>query len=115
MLLMNSAMIGLKGTHLLKEETLSELCKWKGCAPPGLLEELQGYIQGELLYIPKKTEQRVKWGENSGSRQEIASRNEEIFCSHSSGCSVNELQKRYHLSEESIRKIISKMRLAMNR
>lgn len=109
------AVVGHKGTHLLKEEVKSELCKWEGCAPPGLLEELQGYIQGELLYIPKKTEQRVRWGENSGSRQEIASRNEEIFCSHSSGCSVNELQKRYHLSEESIRKIISKMRLALNR
>nr|WP_245368125.1 CD3324 family protein [Paenibacillus silagei] len=90
----------------------------KDVLPPGLLEELQGYIQGELLYIPKKAEERVRWGENSGSRQEIAARNEEIFCSHSSGCSVNELQKRYHLSEESIRKIISKMRqtrLAMNR
>ncbi|MFF2016816.1 MULTISPECIES: CD3324 family protein [Bacillales] len=83
--------------------------------PPRLLEELQGYIQGELLYIPKKSEQRVRWGENSGSRQEIANRNEEIFCSHRSGCSVSELQKRYHLSEESIRKIISKMRLALNR
>lgn len=87
----------------------------KDVLPPGLLEELQGYIQGELLYIPKKSEQRVKWGENSGSRQEIASRNKEIYCSHSKGCSVDELQKRYHLSEESIRKIISKMRLAMNR
>lgn len=82
--------------------------------PPGLLEELQGYIQGELLYIPKRAEERVRWGENSGSRQEIAARNEEIFCKHRSGCSVNELQKRYHLSEESIRKIISKMRLAVN-
>ncbi|WP_150266541.1 MULTISPECIES: CD3324 family protein [Paenibacillus] len=87
----------------------------KDVLPPRLLEELQGYIQGELLYIPKKSEQRVRWGENSGSRQEIASRNAEIYCSHSEGCSVNELQKRYHLSEESIRKIISKMRLAMNR
>lgn len=62
----------------------------KDVLPPGLLEELQGYIQGELLYIPKKAEERVRWGENSGSRQEIAARNEEIFCSHSSGCSVNE-------------------------
>ncbi|ULO08750.1 hypothetical protein H1230_08175 [Paenibacillus sp. 19GGS1-52] len=87
----------------------------KDVLPPGLLEELQGYIQGELLYIPKKNEARVKWGENSGSRQEIASRNEEIFCCHRSGSSVPELQKQYHLSEESIRKIISKMRLALNR
>ncbi|MRN55808.1 CD3324 family protein [Paenibacillus monticola] len=87
----------------------------KDVLPPGLLEELQGYIQGELLYIPKKNEERVKWGEISGSRQEIASRNEEIFCCHRSGSSVPELQKKYHLSEESIRKIISKVRLALNR
>lgn len=86
----------------------------KDVLPPGLLEELQGYIQGELLYIPKKSEQRVKWGENSGSRQEIASRNAEIFGCHRSGSSVAELQGKYHLSEESIRKIISKMRLALN-
>jgi len=44
----------------------------KDVLPPGLLEELQGYIQGELLYIPKKTEERVRWGENSGSRKEIS-------------------------------------------
>jgi len=86
----------------------------KDVLPPGLLEELQGYIQGELLYIPKKSEQRVKWGENSGSRKEIASRNAEIFGHHRSGSSVAELQRKYHLSEESIRKIISKMRLALN-
>ena len=87
----------------------------KDVLPPGLLEELQGYIQGELLYIPRKTEQRVRWGENSGSRQEIASRNEEIFSSHRSGSSISELQMKYHLSEESLRKIISKMRLALSR
>lgn len=86
----------------------------KDVLPPGLLEELQGYIQGELLYIPKKTEQRLRWGENSGSRKEIAIRNEEIFHSHRSGCTLPELQKKYHLSEESIRKIISKMRLVLN-
>ncbi|KGE18243.1 CD3324 family protein [Paenibacillus wynnii] len=87
----------------------------KDVLPPGLLEELQGYIQGELLYIPRKSEQRVKWGENSGSRKEIADRNEEIFCSYRSGNSLPELQQKYHLSEESLRKIISKMRLALNR
>lgn len=109
-----SVVDGRIGTHLLKEEMQVELCKWEGCAPPGLLKELQGYIQGELLYIPKKTEERVRWGENSGSRKEIANRNEEIFSCHRKGDSVAELQKKYHLSEESIRKIISKMRLAIN-
>lgn len=87
----------------------------KDVLPPRLLEELQGYIQGELLYIPRKMEQRVKWGENSGFRKEIASRNEEIFVSYRSGSSISELQQIYHLSEESLRKIISKMRLAISR
>ncbi|KAA9007710.1 hypothetical protein F4V43_04325 [Paenibacillus spiritus] len=78
--------------------------------PPGLLEELQDYIQGELLYIPKKSEQRVGWGEKCGSRGMIARRNEEIYGMYRSGSPVPELCRRYHLSEESIRKIVSKMR-----
>lgn len=84
----------------------------KDVLPQRLLEELQGYIQGELLYIPKKSEKRAGWGENSGIRQAINERNEEIYNRHRGGCTVMELQQRYHLSEESIRRIISKMRVA---
>lgn len=83
----------------------------KDFLPPRLLKELQEYIQGELLYIPKKVEQkRAGWGENNGTRIQLQLRNREIFNLYSSGVSVGELVQRYHLSEDSIRKIILKTR-----
>ncbi|WP_062105494.1 CD3324 family protein [Bacillus niameyensis] len=82
----------------------------KEVLPPHLLKELQKYIQGELIYIPKKTNQRAGWGEVNGSRQLIARRNEEIYQSYEDGLSFEELELIYNLSIESIRKIIYKTR-----
>lgn len=78
--------------------------------PPHLLEELQQYIQGEILYIPKQEQSRAPWGELSGSRLSLTIRNQEIYHDYCSGDSVKTLAGSYHLSEESIRKIITKMR-----
>uniref|UniRef100_UPI001FDFBD93 CD3324 family protein n=1 Tax=Amphibacillus sediminis TaxID=360185 RepID=UPI001FDFBD93 len=47
----------------------------KEVLPQSLLNELQQYIQGELIYIPKQDNQRMGWGENNGSRQMIRQRN----------------------------------------
>lgn len=82
----------------------------KDVLPPSLLKELQYYIQGELVYIPKQSNKRIGWGELSASKQMIARRNDEIFRFHSNGYSVDQLTQTYHLSTESIRKIIAKMR-----
>ncbi|BFH61247.1 CD3324 family protein [Paenibacillus azoreducens] len=78
--------------------------------PPSLLKELQKYIEGELIYIPKKSSERVGWGVNSGTRQMIERRNNEIYDLHCNGHSVEALTKTYHLSVESIRKVIFKKR-----
>jgi len=37
-----------------------------GVLPPELLREIQKYIQGETLYIPKTT--RKAWGEGTGAK-----------------------------------------------
>ncbi|MFD1177044.1 CD3324 family protein [Paenibacillus puldeungensis] len=84
----------------------------KDVLPPRLLQELQNYIQGELLYIPKPERKRASWGELSGSRIFIAKRNEEIYHLYRTGYSVGDLAEKYHLSDESIRKILCKMRSA---
>ncbi|WP_274651934.1 CD3324 family protein [Paenibacillus humicola] len=84
----------------------------KDVLPPSLLKELQHYIQGELLYIPKPRSERAGWGEKSGSRVLIERRNEEIYGRYVDGCTVAELERIYHLSGESIRKIILKVRSA---
>ncbi|MCD9025528.1 CD3324 family protein [Cohnella silvisoli] len=78
--------------------------------PPRLLKELQKHISGELIYIPKPTDQRASWGEVSGTRKLLAERNKEITLFFANGWSIVDLEKKYHLSSESIRKIIVKAR-----
>lgn len=82
----------------------------KEVLPPNLLKEMQKYIQGDLIYIPKEQKQRAGWGEVSGSRALIAERNEEIFQQYSNGDSFEELERKFHLSIDSIRKIVYKVR-----
>lgn len=82
----------------------------KDILPARLLKELQEYIQGELVYIPKKEQKRAGWGENNGTKQIIQKRNYEIYSLYVDGVSVRELIGRYHLSQDSIRKIIMKTR-----
>ncbi|UJF34441.1 CD3324 family protein [Paenibacillus hexagrammi] len=82
----------------------------KDVLPPSLLKQLQEYIQGEIIYIPKKEQKRAGWGENNGTRVIIERRNREIFRMYQNGTSVMELIKTFHLSEDSIRKIIVKTR-----
>jgi len=82
----------------------------KDVLPHSLLEELQKYIAGELVYIPKPERQRAGWGEVSGTRKLLAERNREIRSFYDGGWSIAELERKYHLSEDSIRKIVTKTR-----
>jgi Mor family transcriptional regulator len=83
--------------------------------PPSLLKQLQDYIQGEIIYIPKKEQTRAGWGENNGTRLTIQRRNHEIYRLYENGSTVPELIQKYYLSEDSIRKIIVKTRGALIR
>ncbi|WP_221566671.1 CD3324 family protein [Alkalihalobacillus sp. TS-13] len=83
--------------------------------PPSLLKEVQKHIQGELIYIPKKNNQRAGWGEMNGSRQLLAQRNQEIYQLYKDGWSFEELEQKFNLSIESIRKIIYKTRGLLNK
>lgn len=74
--------------------------------PPELLIELQKYIDGELIYIPKKEDSRASWGALTGTRELVYRRNSNIMQKYETGASVCELQEEYCLSEASIRKII---------
>lgn len=73
--------------------------------PTHLLIEVQKYIDGGLVYIPKKSK-KVSWGSVSGSRKEIDERNNEIYDMYMNGISMDELADRYYLSIETIRKIV---------
>jgi Mor family transcriptional regulator len=76
--------------------------------PSQLLSQLQEFVEGELIYIPRKNEQRAGWGVVNGTRTKIEARNREIRQLFQAGFSVRELSGRYHLSEDSIRKVLQK-------
>ena len=75
--------------------------------PTHLLEELQQYFDGGILYVPKKSK-RESWGTLSGTKQSIEERNKEILDLYEDGKSIDELADMFYLSIESIRKIIYK-------
>ena len=80
----------------------------KDVLPPDLLTLIQGYISGELLYIPQSKVKRAAWGQLSGSKALTQSRNAKILKLHQNGATVDVLVDEFCLSESSIRKIINK-------
>ena len=78
----------------------------KDVLPAALLKELQKYIQGEIIYIPKEDNVRKAWGENNGTRKLLRKRNMEIYEFYKTGTTITTLTETYNLSEDSIRKII---------
>ncbi len=73
--------------------------------PSELLETLQEYFSGGIIYVPKTTD-KARWGELSGSRNDIDLRNEKIKRMFREGYRVTELSETYFLSEETIKKIV---------
>lgn len=80
----------------------------KDILPQQLLEQLQHYVQGELLYIPRRENSRAGWGAVNGTRLMIRTRNTEICRMYEEGATVQELMANYHLSEDSIRKVLNR-------
>ncbi|MZQ80999.1 hypothetical protein GQF01_02455 [Paenibacillus sp. 5J-6] len=74
--------------------------------PEQILKEIQKYVHGGVIYIPTPEEWRKKWGQSSGSREYLNTRNEEIRQKFSKGASMDELSDLFYLSRHSIKKII---------
>lgn len=73
--------------------------------PENLLREISKYVKGELLYIPI-TEKKYSWGEKNGTKTFFQKRNHQIYHLYQEGKSLDLLAESFHLSKESIRKII---------
>lgn len=78
----------------------------KTVLPGPLVRELQRYTQGAYLYVPVDGTRPRRWGEVSGSRQELARRNRQITEAYRQGVSAEQLADTYCLSVSAIRKII---------
>ena len=73
--------------------------------PMELLKELSNYVNGQLLYVPSM-EIKKSWGSKSGSKLYYEQRNRDIVNLHRKGVNIDELCGRFHLSYDTIRKII---------
>jgi len=74
--------------------------------PEKLIIEIQKYVQGETLYIPKPKMEYQKWGASNGGRRKLDRRNDTIRNSFHSGSSIYQLAEEYYLSTETIKKIV---------
>lgn len=73
--------------------------------PVHLLEEIQEYVEGSLIYIPKKSN-KAGWGYVSGTRQYLDRRNQRMHKLFEQGESIEALAEKYHLSEDTVKKIV---------
>lgn len=78
--------------------------------PVEILELIQQYVDGENIYIPRKSENRKAWGEGTQLKAELTARNREIYQSYLEGMKMAELADKYFLSEKSIQRIVYQAR-----
>ena len=74
--------------------------------PEEVIALIQQYVDGESIYIPRKAGKRLSWGCNTDYRAELCRRNARICQEFAQGESVQQLARRYHLTEKSIRRIL---------
>ncbi len=78
--------------------------------PENILRMIQEYVDGECIYIPKKEENKMAWGELTNSKEELLARNNKIYEDYLSGISIQNLSETYYLSPKTIQRIISQKR-----
>ena len=74
--------------------------------PKELIEQIQKYVDGKVIYIPKKQINRKHWGENTDTKQVLASRNCQICLDRQNGLTIKQLSDKYFLTEKSIQRIL---------
>ena len=93
------------GTKITEEDRMSYK-KADKILPKELLEMIQQYVEGESIYIPRRTEHRRSWGDGTGIRQEIAARNSMLYRDYRDGANPAGLADKYCLSLKSVQRIL---------
>lgn len=73
--------------------------------PEELLQEVQAYAEGEMLYVPSLAP-KTEWGAKNGSKAYYAERNRKIRERFRAGETEEELAESYGLAHNTIHKII---------
>ena len=78
--------------------------------PAEIIETIQDYIDGGCIYIPRKEENRKRWGETTDSRAERIRRDAQIRARYAKGERIAPLAQAFYLSEKSIQRIVRGVR-----
>lgn len=74
--------------------------------PEALLRQLQQYVDGRNIYIPRKPENRRNRDSETEYQSELRQRNHQIRQDREQGLTRAALAEKYHLSEKSISRIL---------
>lgn len=77
----------------------------KEVLPDTLLREIQKHISGQFIYVPEPG-LRARWGTRTGTRDLIDARNRKILERRHEGASLVDLSREFHLSRDTIRRIV---------
>ena len=80
--------------------------------PQELIETIQQYVDGKLIYIPCREKQ--EWGSTTSAKAFFRERNEKIYETYKSGMGLHELARSFSLSEKSIQRILRNQRFAVS-
>lgn len=80
--------------------------KAKNILPEKLIDEIQKYVEGDYIYIPRKEGKKKAWGEKSGTKEILKDRNKDIYKKYMEGTKISDLSLEYYLTEQSVRRII---------
>lgn len=78
--------------------------------PIEIIELIQQYADGVNIYIPRKEEKRVGWGQMNHAKEKLFIRDRAIWKEYQEGLKTSELAEKYFLSEKSIQRILRKMK-----
>ncbi len=79
--------------------------------PKELIEQIQKYVDGKVIYIPKKQINKKCWGENTDTKQVLALRNCQICLDNQNGMTIKHLSEKYFLAEKSIQRILRQKKI----
>lgn len=74
--------------------------------PKEILDLIQQYVDGQMIYIPRKDGCQRSWGSGTSTKKDLECRNEQIYTAYRSGSTMKELAENYCLAEKSIQRII---------
>ena len=78
----------------------------KNVLPKTLILKIQQYVDGGIIYIPQKDNDKRLCGTSTNSRNEIVERNNEIKNKKKNGATIDDLMTEYHLSYDTIKSIV---------